>query len=111
MGRLDEQIRDRKQNDDGAFAEAFSNMASAVMGKRIEASLNDDRTVTKDAIDEILKYYHVKSREVPDNISDMNEQLEYYHRNMEKKADSGDFLVQIGHDSAHLLCQKVYLEF
>lgn len=40
-----------------------------------------------------------------------NEQLEYYHRNMEKKADSGDFLVQIGHDSAHLLCQKVYLEF
>lgn len=57
MGWFDEQIRDRKQNDDDAFAEAFSNMASAVMGKRIEASLNDDRTVTKDAIDEILKYY------------------------------------------------------
>lgn len=80
MGWFDEQIRDRKQNDDDAFAEAFSNMASAVMGKRIEASLNDDRTVTKDAIDEILKYYHVKSREVPDNISDMNEQLEYLMR-------------------------------
>lgn len=80
MGWFDEQIRDRKQNDDDAFAEAFSNMASAVMGKRIEASFNDDRTVTKDAIDEILKYYHVKSREVPDNISDMNEQLEYLMR-------------------------------
>lgn len=80
MGWFDEQIRDRKQNDDDAFAEAFSNMASAVMGKRIEASLNDDRTVTKDAIDEILKYYHVKSREVPDNTSDMNEQLEYLMR-------------------------------
>ena len=55
-------------------------MASAITGKKIEASLNNDRTVTKNAIDEILKYYHVKSREVPDGISDMNEQLEYLMR-------------------------------
>ena len=80
MGWFDEQIRDRKQNDDDAFAEAFANMASAVMGKKIEAVINDNRAVTKDAIDEILKYYHVKSREVPDNITDMNEQLEYLMR-------------------------------
>ena len=69
MGWFDEQIKDRKRNDDDAFAEAFANMASAITGKKIEASLNNDRTVTKDAIDEILKYYHVKSREVPDGIS------------------------------------------
>lgn len=80
MGWFDEQIKDRKRNDDDAFAEAFANMASAITGKRIEASLNNDRSVTKDAIDEILKYYHVKSREVPDGISDMNEQLEYLMR-------------------------------
>lgn len=80
MGWFDEQIRDRKKNDDEAFAEAFANMAAAVTGKRVDAALNDDRTVTKDAIDEILKYYHIKSREVPDNISDMNEQLEYLMR-------------------------------
>ena len=80
MGWFDEQIRDRKQNDDDAFAEAFANMASAITGKKIEASLNNDRVVTKDAIDEILKYYHVKSREIPDNLSDMNEQLEYLMR-------------------------------
>lgn len=80
MGWFDEQIKDRKRNDDDAFAEAFANMASAITGKKIEASLNNDRTVTKDAIDEILKYYHVKSREVPDGISDMNEQLEYLMR-------------------------------
>ena len=80
MGWFDEQIKDRKRNDDDAFAEAFANMASAITGKKIEASLNNDRTVTKDAIDEILKYYHVKSREVPDGISDMNEQLEHLMR-------------------------------
>ena len=80
MGWFDEQIRARKHNDDDAFAEAFANMASAVTGKKIEASLNNDRAVTKDAIDEILKYYHVKSREVPDGIGDVNEQLEYLMR-------------------------------
>ena len=80
MGWFDEQIKDRKRNDDDAFAEAFANMASAITGKKIEASLNNDRTVTKNAIDGILKYYHVKSREVPDGISDMNEQLEYLMR-------------------------------
>lgn len=80
MGWFDEQIRNRKHNDDEAFAEAFANMASAISKKRIEASLNNDRAVTKDAIDEILKYYHVKSREVPDGISDVNEQLEYLMR-------------------------------
>ena len=56
MGWFDEQIRDRKHNDDEAFAEAFANMASAVTGRKIEASLNNDRAVTKDAIDEILRY-------------------------------------------------------
>ncbi len=80
MGWFDEQIKDRKRNDDDAFAEAFANMASAITGKRTEASLNNDHAVTKDAIDEILKYYHVKSREVPEEISDMNEQLEYLMR-------------------------------
>lgn len=80
MGWFDEQIRDRKHNDDEAFAEAFANIASAITGRKIEASLNNDRAVTKDAIDEILRYYHVKSSEAPDWISDVNEQLEYLMR-------------------------------
>ncbi len=80
MGWFDEQIRDRKRNDDDAFAESFANMAAAVTGKRIETFLDNDRAATKDAIDEILKYYHVKSRDVPENIADINEQLEYLMR-------------------------------
>lgn len=73
MGWFDEQIKLRKENDDNAFADSFVNMAGAVMGKRVSAALKDDRVVTKDAIDEIMKFYHVKSREVPDSITDMNE--------------------------------------
>ena len=80
MGWFDEQIRDRRQYDDEAFSEAFANMASAVMGRRISAAVSDDRRGAKTAIDDILKYCGVKSREVPDSITDVNEQLEYILR-------------------------------
>ena len=80
MGWLDEQFKQRKENDENIFSEAFVNLAGVVMGSKISAALNDDRQITKNAIDEILKYYHVKSREIPDSIRDMNEQLEYLMR-------------------------------
>ena len=80
MGWFDEQIRQRKQNDDDVFADSFVNMASAVLGSKVTGSLSDGSAAAKSAIDEILKYYHVKSREVPDNIKDTNEQLEYLMR-------------------------------
>ena len=49
MGWFDEQIRERKQYDDEAFSEAFANMASAVMGKRISAAVSgpQERTQAK----------------------------------------------------------------
>ena len=80
MGWFDEQIRDRRQYDDETFSEAFANMASAVMGRRISAAVSDDRRAAKTAIDDILKYCGVKSREGPDSITDVNEQLEYILR-------------------------------
>jgi NHLM bacteriocin system ABC transporter ATP-binding protein len=80
MGWFDEQIKQRIRADDEAFSDAFASMASVVMGRGIAAALNDDRQKTKDAVDEILKYYHIKSAELPDEINDMNEQLEYLMR-------------------------------
>ena len=80
MGWFDEQIKQRKENDENVFSDSFVNIASAVMGSKISAALNDNKQITKNAIDEILKYYHVKSHEIPDNLRDMNEQLEYLMR-------------------------------
>lgn len=80
MGWFDEQIKRRKQNDRQVFEDAFVGIAGAVMGAKISSALNDDRQLTKNAIDEILNYYHAKTREVPDGIRDMNEQLEYLMR-------------------------------
>ena len=80
MGWFDEQIRQRRENDLDTFEEAFTGIADAITGARVSAALADERSRAKDAIDEILKYYHVKSREVPDSIKDTNEQLEFLMR-------------------------------
>lgn len=80
MGWFDNQIRQRKQSDDDLFSDSFVNIAGAVMGKKFTAALQDDRQKAKNAIDEILKYYHVKTRDVPDHIKDMEEQLEFLMR-------------------------------
>ncbi len=80
MGWFDEQIRSREQADQAVFEDSFRQMAGAVMGRRIAESLNDDRQIAASAIGEILRYYHVKPREVPDTIKDMNEVLEYLLR-------------------------------
>ena len=80
MGWFDEQIRARKESDSAVFEESFEQMANAVMGRHMSAALNNDREITADAIGEILNFYHVKPQEVPDNINDMNEVLEYLLR-------------------------------
>ena len=45
MGWFDEQIKQRKQNDDELFAEAFAGIAGAVTGAKISAlNSGDQRT-------------------------------------------------------------------
>ncbi len=81
MGWFDEQIKQRKQSDQDVFADAFINIAGAVMGSRVSTALNDERQqMTKNAFDEILRFYHINTKEIPDNITDRNEQLEYLLR-------------------------------
>ena len=80
MSIYDEQIRSRKASDQADFEESLYGIAGAVMGRSVIEALNDDRIVTTDAIGEVLKFYHLKPREVPREIRDMNEVLEFLLR-------------------------------
>ena len=80
MGWFDEQIRERKKHDQSTFEEAFAEISDAVTGARVSAAFADNKSRTKDAIDAILRFYHVKSQEVPEIITDINEQLEFLMR-------------------------------
>ena len=77
MGWFDEQLRQRKASDEEILGSSYVKLAGAVLGRRMETRLDDERLIADVAIDEILRYYHVKPGEVPDNVRDFDEQLEY----------------------------------
>lgn len=80
MGWFDEQIKQRKRNDDAIFEEAFVGIADAVLGSKMSAAFVSNEEKAEGAIGEILKYYKVKPREVPDSVKGLSDRLEYLLR-------------------------------
>ncbi len=80
MGWFDRQIRQRMKSDQDVLEDSFVRLAGAVMGGRSAKQLEDRLLVVREALDEILKYYHCKAAEVPGGIKDPDEQMEYILR-------------------------------
>ena len=80
MGWFDKQIRQRMQSDQDIFEESFVYVAGSVLGTKAATQLHDERLIAREALDDILKYYHFKAPEVPDTIQDMDEQMEFILR-------------------------------
>ncbi len=81
MGWFDEQIKNRIRYDEESFRSAFSDLSSIVMGKSaLSDAVKSGRLQTKNAIEEILKYYRIQPAPLPDELSDLNDQLEYLLR-------------------------------
>ena len=77
MKWYDEQIRLRMDKDQEIFEDSLFSMASSVMGKQGAGALNDERIITKAAIDEILKFFHCKSADIPDSLKTPEDQMDY----------------------------------
>ncbi len=77
MGWFENQIQDRREADQQLLEDSFLRIAGVVMGERDAQRIGDARIITKNAIDEILKYYHYKPSELPESITDPDEQLDY----------------------------------
>ena len=73
MGWFDEQIKQRKANDSELLTESYIGIAGAVMGRKLSAALRSERLQAKSAIDEILRFYHIKPREIPDTIREITD--------------------------------------
>ena len=80
MGWFDEQIKQRRKNDEDIFSDAFADIADAVLGTKRSTLRegNDGRELG--AITEILKYYKVKPRQLPNSAKTLNDRLEYLLR-------------------------------
>ena len=77
MGWFENQIEERRAADQQLLEDSFVKVAGVVLGKRTAEKISDERFVTKNAIDEILKYYHCKPVEIPDTVRTTEEQLDY----------------------------------
>ena len=80
MGWFDEQIRTRKQNDEKVFSDAFIGLSSVVMGKKAAAFTRNERERAHDAIEEILKFYHIHAEPLPKGVDSVSDQLEFLLR-------------------------------
>lgn len=80
MGWFENQIEERRLADQQLLEDSFIRVAGVVLGDRGAGRIVDERIITKNCIDEILKYYHLKPVEVPESISSSLEQLEYCMR-------------------------------
>ena len=77
MGIFDDQIRQRKQGDQELFEDSILRMASAVVGRDVAGSMATERIVTKEAVDDILKFYRINPVDIPSHVTEPDEQLEY----------------------------------
>ncbi len=77
MSWFDDQIAYAKLKDDEVLSEAYLNIVGAVVGRKIQQAWQDESRAAKDALEDICKYYHLKPREVPESIKDVNAQMDY----------------------------------
>ena len=93
MGWFEKQIKQRKDLDQQLFEDSFFHAAAFIIGERTATKIGDDRIVTKQAVEEILKYYHFKPTEIPASVKDHEEQLDYSlrpHGIMKRRIDLKD---------------------
>lgn len=77
MGWFENQIEERRNSDSRLLEDSFVQIAGVILGERSAQKFSDDRIITKNAIDEVLRYYHFKPVEVPESITDPLDQLDY----------------------------------
>ncbi|MBP3854092.1 MAG: NHLP bacteriocin export ABC transporter permease/ATPase subunit [Ruminiclostridium sp.] len=77
MGWFEKQIKQREDLDQQLFEDSFFKAAEVVLGKRAASEMSDERIITSQAIEDILKYYHFKPVEIPKSVKEHEEQLDY----------------------------------
>lgn len=84
MGWFDEQIKERRKRDQDNFADAMDEISSVITRKQMGSGARNmeanERSQVEWAVGQILEYYHLKPRELPESIKSFPDQLEYLCR-------------------------------
>ena len=79
MSWFEEQIKLRKKHDEQDLADAIEDISSSVL-HRGNTSFNSDRKNIKNALDAVLRYNRIKTRDIPDGIDKLDDQIDYLFR-------------------------------
>ena len=93
MSWFDDQIHHRDASDQEVMEDSLLHIASAVLGRGKARKLQNKQTAAKDALEEILRYYNKKSAGIPDEITELEDQLEMYlqpHGLMWRRVELGE---------------------
>ena len=77
MAEFDEQIKNRKKHEDELLTEAFQDISKAVNHRKIGDSFYENGRDMKDAVSQLLRYFDVREREVPKELTTLEERLDY----------------------------------
>lgn len=64
-------------NDEDNFNRAFIDLSAVIMGDYVTRNIINNRQKTKNAVDEILKFYKISIAPIPDSIEGIDEYLDF----------------------------------
>ena len=77
LNLFEKQTEKRREHDNRLLESTFVRTAAIIYGQRTADELLDESIITERAIDEIFRYYHMTPPEIPEEITDSDEQLDY----------------------------------
>ena len=77
MGWFDEQIEYRKKYERELLSDSFENIARSITGRRVSDSTLGGRTDVSDAVSALLRYFHIKEKDVPAGMDNLRDRLDY----------------------------------
>lgn len=78
MGWFDSQVKERLQYDAGEMQKSYAKLAGVVGKKeKIDYGQLEEEGQAKDALTKICKYYRIEKTEIPENILEIHEQIQY----------------------------------
>lgn len=79
MDNLEKQIKSRRDADTSALNDSLEGVSSVIEGKK-RYFFSNDREKIKCVLDEVFLYYRIKPREIPVEIVDLPDQIDYLCR-------------------------------
>ena len=76
MGWFDEQIEYRQKRERELLSDSFENIARSVTGRSISSGFREGADVS-DAVSQLLGYFHIKEKEVPEKLRTLQDQLDF----------------------------------